>query len=136
MIKKDLPQFGRFLSVGMLNMLVGLLVIYALKGLFHAGDVAANAIGYAAGLTTSFTLNSRWTFAYRGRQLPALVKFLLVASVAYGMNLLTVLALIHYAGVNDYLAQALGIPPYVLTSYLASKFIVFRTPPEPHKKSP
>jgi putative flippase GtrA len=135
MIKTQLPQLGRFFSVGMLNMLVGLLVIYACKWFFHAGDAVANAIGYAAGLTTSFTLNSRWTFAYRGPQLPALSKFLLVAAVAYGMNLLTVLVLIHYVGMNGYLAQALGIPPYTLTTYLASKFIVFRSQAEPDTKS-
>ena len=130
-----LPQLGRFLSVGMLNMVGGLLVIYACKWLFHAGDVAANAIGYSTGLILGFTLNSRWTFAYRGPQLPALIKFLLVALVAYGMNLLTVMVLIHYVGMNEYIAQALGIPPYTLTTYLASKFIVFRLPPEPHNKS-
>ena len=135
MIKGHWPQLGRFLSVGVLNMVVGLLVIYACKYFFQAGDVTANAIGYAAGLTTSFTLNSRWTFDYRGPQWPALVKFLLVAAVAYAMNLLTVLALIHWAGVNGYLAQALGIPPYTLTTYLASKFIVFRLQPVAEKKS-
>ena len=135
MIKTHIPQLGRFLSVGVLNLLVGLLVIYACKWFFDVGDAAANAIGYAAGLTTSFTLNSRWTFAYRGPALPALIKFLLVAAVAYGMNLLTVLVLIHYAGMNGYIAQALGIPPYTLTTYLASKFIVFRLQPEHHDRS-
>jgi putative flippase GtrA len=135
MIRQHLPQLGRFLSVGVLNMVVGLLVIYACKWFFDANDVAANAIGYAAGLTTSFTLNSRWTFAYRGPQLPALIKFLLVALVAYGMNLLTVVMLIQHVGVNGYLAQALGIPAYTLTTYLASKFIVFRPGPEPDRKS-
>lgn len=124
-----MPELGRFLSVGMVNMLVGLLVIYACKWLFQAGDVLANAIGYACGLCTSFALNSRWTFDYRGPQLPALVKFLVVAAVAYAMNLATVLLAIHWAGLNDYLAQALGIPPYTLTTYLASKFIVFRRSP-------
>lgn len=133
---RHLPQLGRFLSVGVLNGLISLLTIYACKGAFHAGDVAANAIGYAAGLTSSFTLHSRWTFAYRGDQLPALLKFLLVAAVAYGMNLLTVLVLIDHLGVNDYIAQALGIPPYVLTSYLANKFIVFQVESEPCNKSP
>jgi putative flippase GtrA len=110
-------------------MLVGLSVIYAVKWFFHAGDVAANAIGYAAGLVTSFALNSRWTFAYVGPQLPAAIKFLTVALVAYGMNLLTVLIAIRYLGINDYIAQALGIPPYTLTSYLASKYLVFRAKP-------
>ena len=135
MIKTHIPQLGRFLSVGVLNLLVGLLVIYACKWFFDVGDAAANAIGYAAGLTTSFTLNSRWTFAYRGHQLPALIKFLLVAAVAYAMNLLTVLVSIDYLSVNGYIAQVLGIPPYVLTSYLASKFIVFRAQPELLSKS-
>ena len=128
MIKPHLPQLGRFLSVGMLNMVVGLLVIYVCKWFFQASDVVANALGYATGLVTSFTLNSRWTFDYRGPQLPALVKFLLVAALAYAMNLLTVLTLIHCAGLNSYIAQALGIPPYTVTTFLASKFIVFRQP--------
>ncbi len=120
----------------MLNGLISLLTIYGCKGFFNFGDVAANAIGYAAGLGTSFTLNSRWTFAYNGPQLPALLKFLLVAAVAYAMNLLTVLALIGYLDMNSYLAHALGIPPYVLTNYVASKFFVFRMPPESLKQSP
>jgi putative flippase GtrA len=124
------PELGRFLSVGVVNMVVGLLVIYACKWFFQAGDVAANAIGYGVGLCSSFALNSRWTFGYRGPQFPAIAKFLAVAGVAYAMNLLTVLVAIRYVGLNDYLAQALGIPPYTLTTYLASKFIVFRHQPE------
>jgi putative flippase GtrA len=134
-IKRHLPQLGRFLSVGVLNTVVGLLVIYACKWFLHLDDVTANAIGYAVGLTIGFALNNRWTFDYRGPQLPALIKYLLVAALAYGMNLLTVLILINYAGVNGYLAQALGIAPYTLTTYLASKFIVFRMHAEPKQKS-
>jgi putative flippase GtrA len=126
---------GRFLSVGVLNMIVGLAVIYACKWFFGVNDVAANAIGYAVGLTTSFVLNSRWTFAYRGPQWPALAKFLLVALLAYGMNLLTVVLAIRVLGLNGYLAQLLGIPPYTVTTYLASKFIVFRGQPGPGRPS-
>lgn len=134
MSKSALPQLAKFFSVGVLNMLVGLLVIYACKWFFQASDVVANAIGYGVGLVNSFALNSRWTFAYRGPQLPAIVKFLAVALVAYAMNLLTVVLLIRY-GVDSYLAQALGIPPYTLTTYLASKFFVFRGPPSAAEKS-
>ena len=122
-------QFAKFLGVGVANTLVALSVIYAAKWLGNVGDVSANALGYGVGLLTSFSLNSRWTFAHRGPQLPALAKFLLVALAAYGMNLLTVMAAIHYAGLNGYLAQALGIPPYTVTSFLAAKYLVFRTGP-------
>ena len=120
-------QFAKFLGVGVANTLVALLVIYAAKWLLNFGDVAANALGYGVGIFASFTLNRRWTFAHSGPQLPALAKFLLVALVAYGMNLITVMAAIHHAGLNTYLAQALGIPPYTLTSFLASKYLVFRS---------
>jgi putative flippase GtrA len=127
MTRWRLPQFGRFLSVGVLNTLFGLLVIFAAKWWLAMGDVAANALGYGAGLALSFTLNSRWTFGYQGAQLPALLKFLLVAGLAYAMNLLTVLLAIRL-GLNGYLAQAMGIPPYTLTTYFASKYLVFRAP--------
>lgn len=122
-------EFVRFLVVGVANSLVGLTAIYLAKWYFRADNFTANAIGYSIGLLVSFTLNSRWTFAYPGPRLPAIAKFLLVAIVAYGMNLLTVMFAIHYMSLNDYLAQALGIPPYTVTSYLASKYLVFNTKP-------
>lgn len=132
---QQLGQLGRFLSVGVLNLVGGLLVIYACKWFLHVGDVAANAVGYGAGLIASFALNSRWTFAYRGPRLPAVTKFLLVALMAYGLNLLTVMVLIQKFELNTYLAQAMGIPPYTVTTFLASKFIVFRASPETHENS-
>lgn len=120
-------QLAKFLSIGLANTVFALLIIYAAKWFLGMGDVAANALGYGLGLLSSFSFNRRWTFAHTGPQWPAFVKFLAVALVAYGMNLLTVLTAIHYWGLNDYLAQALGIPPYTLTSFLASKYLVFKT---------
>lgn len=119
-------QFIRFLIVGVANTLVGLSVIYAAKYFFHAGDVVANAIGYGIGICVSFFLNSRWTFAYEGAVLPAVAKFILGTAVAYGANLLTVVVAIDYFGLNSYLAQAMGMPVYTVTAYVASRYIVFR----------
>jgi putative flippase GtrA len=119
-------QFGRFLGVGAVNTLVGLLVIYASKGFFGAGDIAANLVGYSVGIALSFVLNSRWTFEFGGAWGPAFVRFVAVSLVAYAANLLTVLAAIHGLAVNSYVAQALGIPAYTLTVFLASKYLVFR----------
>lgn len=127
---RRMPQLGKFLSVGALNTLVGLLVIYAAKWLFQLGDILANASGYGVGLLLSFVLNSRWTFAYQGAWMPALARFLLITLVAYGMNLSTVLLAIHLIGVNNYLAHALGILPYTLTVFLGSKYIAFPVKPE------
>jgi len=127
MSHEHIREAGRFLSVGVANTVAGLLIIYAAKWFLLLGDVTANAIGYSVGLLLSFALNSRWTFAYRGPHLPALVKFVFVTLAAYRMNLVTVLGAIRYFGVDGYVAQAMGIVPYSLTSYLASKYVVFRS---------
>jgi putative flippase GtrA len=124
---RGLRQFGRFLGVGVVNALLGLLVIYAAKWLLGAGDIVANLLGYGVGMTVSFVLNSRWTFDFSGAWKPAFVRFIAVSIVAYAANLLTVLAAIHLLSINSYVAQALGIPVYTVTVFLASKYVVFRS---------
>jgi putative flippase GtrA len=118
-------ELARFLLVGVANTCTGLAVIYAAKWLGHWSDVPANALGYAVGLALSFTLNSRWTFAFQGAQGPALARFLLVTAIAYAVNLLAVLLALHVLALNSYLAQAMGVPAYTLASFLLSKRFVF-----------
>ena len=114
----------RFVVVGMFNTLVGLTIIFATKWLFGAGDVVANAFGYGVGLLVSFSLNRTWTFAHNGPTGRAFVAFLAVQAVAYSLNLATVVSLISF-GVDSYLAQALGVPPYTIVSYLGSRYLAF-----------
>ncbi len=118
----------RFVVVGVLNTLVGLAVIYGCKYFLGLGDVAANVAGYAVGLTVSFVLNSSWTFGYTGPKLAAAARFLGVFAVSYGVNLGTVMGLIHLAGMNSYLAQAAGMPVYTICFYLLSRSYAFREP--------
>lgn len=121
-------EFARFLLVGVLNTFTGLTVIYAAKWLAHWDDIAANLLGYAVGLTVSFALNRRWTFAHTGATLPALARFLVATAVAYGANLAVVLLALHGLHLNSYLAQALGVPAYTLTAYLLGRHFVFSRP--------
>jgi putative flippase GtrA len=118
----------RFVIVGLANTAAGLAVIYGAKWL-GLGDAPANAVGYAAGLCLSFALNKSWTFRYAGPTLPALARFLVVIACAYALNLVTVLQAIGPFGVNAYLAQALGIVPYTLFTYFASRWYAFRPAP-------
>lgn len=118
-------EVQRFVSVGLLNTIVGLAVIYAAKLFLQLGDGAANALGYSMGILLGFALNSRWTFAYRGASLPAFARFALTTCVAYIMNLATVLVAIR-GGLDSYVAQALGIVPYTITTFIFSKYFVFR----------
>ncbi len=121
----------RFLSVGFLNTVVGFTLIYGSKYFLEFGDVPANLLGYGVGILLSFTLNSTWTFSYQGPQLPALGRFLLAFAIAYTVNLLVVLACIQWAGINPYLAHAVGLIPYTTTFYLVSRLFVFPTATAP-----
>jgi len=116
----------KFLAVGVANTLAGLAVIYGAKWLFRLGDIAANVAGYAVGLALSFLLNKHWTFRFGGAASLAAVRFLGAFLVAYSLNLVTVLACIRVLGIDDYLAQAIGVIPYTVSFYAMSKGFVFR----------
>ena len=132
MIPARFAEPAKFIIVGVTNTLVGLLSIYACKWLFGLGDAVANIIGYAVGLTVSFILNRGWTFRHSGAALPALARFLMIFALAYPLNLITVLVAIHTFGVNPYVAQAIGIPPYTIFFYLGSRYFAFRDEPARH----
>lgn len=114
----------KFLSVGMINTLLSVVVIFSLKYFVQASDVFANAVGYVLGLACSFILNKNWTFNQSENSWLALPKFLLVFAVSYLINILTVLMFIKL-GLNDYFAQLTGIPLYSITFYLGSRYFVF-----------
>ena len=119
------PTIIKFIIVGFANTLVGLTVIYLCKWFISLDDISSNIIGYCVGLIISFNLNSKWTFRFSGNQWHAFIRFILVFIFSYSANLLTVMTAIETYNMNSYLAQALGVPPYVLLFYLASRFFVF-----------
>ncbi|CAN0617400.1 GtrA family protein [Burkholderia multivorans] len=105
--------------VGVANTAIGMTVIFVLMAL-GVPPVPSNAAGYALGLLTSFHLNSRITFRVatsRGN----LVRFLVVAAVAYAGNLLVVIAVLRLTA-SPHLAQIAGIPVYLAIGFLANKY--------------
>lgn len=120
-------SFVRFLAVGVLNTSVGLATIYAAKYFAHFEDLEANVFGYAVGLIVSYSLNSTWTFEFKGHQLSALKRFLISFLVSYVANILVVMTCIKILDWNSYVAQALGMPAYTITNFLLCKYYAFKT---------
>jgi putative flippase GtrA len=129
-----LLQALRFGGSGMANTAVGLACIFAAK-LLGASDVPANLFGYGVGLALSFVLNRRWTFGSRYAVAPQVVRFMLAFALAYAANLATVLALRDLAGLNSFVAQALGILPYTLCFFVLSRYFVFRDAGSPKSRA-
>lgn len=119
-------QFVAFLLVGAINTLLGLLIIFAAKFLFGAGDIVANGLGYGIGLCVSFFLNGRFTFSSVGEFAPAFRRFVLAAAISYFLNLAVVMLAIDQFYLDGYLAQAIGVPVYTISFYFLAKHFVFR----------
>ncbi len=120
----DWVRMLRFLTVGVLNTAVGLGLIWLLMAAGISTTVA-NAIGFLIGMTASFTLNRKWTFAHRGDWRASLPRWLAVAAIAYAANLTVMLGLSRGLGLNPYLAQLAGVGTYTVLSYVGSKRFAF-----------
>ncbi len=118
-------QSLRFAAVGLVNTAIGLAAIYAVMFFFQTGPVIANVVGYAIGLAVSFVLNRAWTFSSSRPVAHVLPKYLLVAAIAYLLNLGAVIATISYFSVNPYLAQLLGVGIYTVCMFFGCRWFVF-----------
>jgi len=115
----------KFALVGIVNTLIGLMVIFALKALLSWNNAAANAGGYTVGLVISFFLNRSFTFGHVGPKLAAAMRFSAVFAVAYLVNLGTVLAAIDVVDMNPYAAQVVGVVVYSILFFLGGRHFAF-----------
>jgi putative flippase GtrA len=129
MIMRERNEWGkvfRFLLVGVCNTLLSAICIVFMMEILKLDYRIANATGYAAGLVLSFILNRLWTFAYPGPWIASLVRWLVVALVAFGLNFAVIVALHQFAHANKYTAQIGGVLVYTMCSFLGARFFAFR----------
>lgn len=114
----------KFASVGVVNTLLTLVIIFALKSLFGVSDPVANFVGYLAGLVCSFTLNQRWTFQHGAIGLAVVTRFAAAFIFSYVINIAVVLLVIRL-GLNHYLAHLAGMPFFTVAFYFSCRDFVF-----------
>ncbi|MBB4123298.1 GtrA family protein [Martelella radicis] len=116
-------QFLKYGLVGVMNTLITLFVIAVLSYLGFS-PVASNIIGYACGLLNSFIFNGRFTFAssYNRR---AVYRFLAGFAVAYGLNLVVLVALTRQGELPEMVSQVVAMVAYNVCFFLVMKFWIF-----------
>ncbi len=122
-----LEQFVRYCLVGLINTAVGLSLIYAAMIFLDLAPALANAAGFAVGLCVSYSLNKRWTFKSNAPTGRSFALFVGVVAIGYAANLAAVMAAIHGAGVNPYIAQLFGVGIYAVLVFLGSRYAAFRS---------
>ena len=103
-----LVQFVKFGIVGISNTLITFIVYTLLLKVFGVWYIAASAIGFIVGAINGFLLNRRWTFAGHVGDAFTPVRWGIVQTGGLLLNLGLLYILVHDAGIDKLIAQALA----------------------------
>jgi putative flippase GtrA len=122
-----LMQFVKFGIVGVSNTLLTFAVYTLLLKVFGVWYLAAAAIGFGVGAVNGFLLNRRWTF--RGHVGDALtpLRWTIVQGCGLALNEGLLYVLVHDAGLDKLVAQALVMGVVTISTFTANRAWTFRT---------
>ena len=130
MIDSTIPKF---LLTGVINTLVGALVMFLLYNLAGCSYWLSSAANYLVGGTVSFFLNKYFTFRNRERSWMQVLRFALTVAVcwliAYGLAKPLVLRLLSGAEekLQTNIAMVVGMGLYTALNYCGQRFFAFKT---------
>ena len=122
-------QFVKFGIVGISNTLITFIVYTLLLKVFGVWYIAASAIGFIVGATNGFLLNRRWTFAGHVGDSLTPVRWAIVQTAGLALNLGLLYLLVHDAGLDELLAQALATVAVTISTFLVNRAWTFRHTP-------
>ena len=125
-----LVQFVKFGIVGVSNTLLTFAVFTLLLKVFGVWYIASSAIGFVIGAVNGFLLNRRWTFAGHVGDAYTPLRWAVVQGTGLGINLGLLYLLVHDAGIDELLAQALATVVVTVSTFLANRAWTFRHEPE------
>ena len=125
-------KFWKFLSVGVINTLVGSAVMFLLYNVAHCGYWLSSAANYVVGSAVSYILNKKFTFENKQSSAKTVLRFVLSISacylISYGVAKPLAIRMLAGAPVNlqENLGMLIGMGLYVLLNYVAQRFFAFK----------
>lgn len=122
--RQESAFFTRYAGTGLLNTLVGFLVIFLLMTL-GISPFIANIGGYVVGFTMGFMLSKKFVFRSNGHFVVESIRYLIAFLLCFALNFLVLhltLTLLHW---NVVVAQFVAAATYTLSMYLLSRWFVF-----------
>lgn len=129
--QRDRGQLARFISVGILNTLVGTAVMFCMYNVFGCSYWVSSAANYILGSILSFVLNRTFTFRHKGSIAGSGVRFVVnIAAcyfIAYGTAKPLVFAMLETSSerLGENIAMLAGMCIFTGLNYLGQKFFVF-----------
>ena len=128
-MKEVFVQSLRFGAVGTVNSVIGLSAIWL--GMWAGlAPLAANAVGYAIGISISFALNRFWTFGVPQKDNAAnspteIIRFGLSFAASYSLNLFVVWLGLELTEVSPHLLQVFGMVTFSISFFVLCRAWVF-----------
>ena len=127
---KETVRLVRFVTVGALNALITAVMVWLMMAVIGAGYILANIVAYLIAQTNNFIWSKYWIFINDNKKAKnSLIKEILFFAsafiVAYVLQFLFIVFLVEIVGMNEYLAQFLGLFVYGGVNYFANRFITF-----------
>ena len=118
----------RFGVVGFSNFVIISLTVWIMMHLCQADMLPANITAYAIALVNNFVWNKLWVFRARGGNLLREIALNLIAyGTAYLLQLGCSFALADLLGMNEYVAQFIGLFVFGATNFIMNKLLTFKT---------
>lgn len=118
-------QVLRYAIVGVLNTLVGLLVILASHALLGLSPYIANACGYAVGILVGFIANRNWTFRHSGSIGVSATLYVAMFAACYALNVAVLWLGMNILGWPVALAQTTAMIVYSVCFFVGCRLLVF-----------
>lgn len=123
---ENMVRVVRFILVGTLNALITVLIVWLMMDLLGCNYIATNITAYVIAQINNFFWSKYWIFSSRtGKFRREIPLFLLAFGCAYGAQFLALLGMVELLGLNEYLAQFLGLFIYGAVNFLMNKKITF-----------
>lgn len=124
---KESVRIIRFTLVGTLNALITAAVIWVLMDRLDCNYLGSNVAAYIAAQLNNFFWSKYWIFSSaEGKFRREVPLFLVAFGCAYASQFFFLLMLVEVFGVNEYLAQFLGLFVYGFVNFLMNRRLTFR----------
>jgi len=120
-------QLLRYGFIGLASNTVGYLLYLGITYLGTPPKLAMTLL-YVSGAALGFFGNRQLTFAHQGSILSAGLRYVLVHTLGYFLNLTILLVFVDHAGYPHELVQAMAILIVAIFLFLTFKLFVFRSP--------
>ena len=124
---RNFSELLRFSIVGLINTIVGFIVILWLQFGLGWDHRWSNLVGYGAGAILSYLLHRSVTFRSRRLHTAAIPAFLIAMLISYAINFAVLEFCTRFLLMHGALAQAMAVAAYSTVFFWISRKYVFRT---------